>query len=102
MTPSEYLRRHGWRKYNFEGSDGTVCALGAWRKSQNLPIVISCIDLSLQEEWARRFVSVGRDQFPELPWMYTDSASGDVVEFNDHPETSVDDVLLIMEKIEAG
>lgn len=108
-TPSAYLRRHGWCQYDFEGSDGRVCALGAWRRSQNLPILTSCLDLPYitmitqrQEEWAREFVSVGREQFPELSWMLNDSASHDVAEFNDDPGTSVDDVLLIMEKIEAG
>jgi hypothetical protein len=109
VTPSEYLRRHGWCQGIFEGEDGRVCALGAWRRSQNLPILTSCLDLPViekityaQEEWAQKFVFVGQEQFPHLLWMLGDSASNEVAEFNDNPETSVDDVLLVMEKIEVG
>lgn len=100
--PSEVLRTRGMTKGQFEDfRTGQVCAIGAYRASRMQDN--RHWDFVAFRNWMDKFVEVARDQFPA---RMADCAclcgAHTVPAFNDHPDTSLDDVASIMEKIEVA
>lgn len=106
MKPSEVIRQYGWTKGTMHGANG-YCALGAWAVANGAEVAPG------QKSWGgtptmqrrralfeTRFMTVARQQFPErFPWWARPITF--VTSFNDQPTTTVSDVLMILEKIEA-
>jgi hypothetical protein len=91
-TPSRYLRHHGWIQGAMRNGRGQACALGALQMSE-------CF--SGFKEWRQRFTEIAKEKFPERMNEKLISNRDGVVWFNDHQDTTMRDVVMIMEAIEA-
>src|SRR4051794_21517307 len=95
--------RKGWRKGGMYGEDGSACLVGAIDRV-----------LSRKQEGSTRsssacFVVAGktilpviREQFPDRLKPYRNSPTNSTARFNDHPDTTLDDVILVCEKARAA
>lgn len=95
----EVLARRGWTKETFTDDDGRHCLQGALYEAHGVTVTTcSSVRLALAGPMAddmRLVNEVVRDQYPER--FGAVGASW----FNDHPETTVDDVVRVLEKAAA-
>lgn len=92
----DILRRGGWTKNTFTDEGGRHCLQGALHEAHGLrPFDERHVGLPVSEELAsdvRLVNEVIHAQFPER------AGGVGVSRFNDHPSTTVDDVVRVMEK----
>jgi hypothetical protein len=93
-TPvKEYLLKHGWHKGGlwpdgvWHDEDSPVCVLGACMRTET-PI-----------EWSL-LSRIAQEQFPDLVDQW--AAKAPVAQANDHPDSTLEDIFLILDKAEHG
>ena len=80
------LRRDGWKKYSLGSPGRPVCLTGALRQHTSA--------MTLGGPVWDRIDSLIREHFPERISVRAYS----MAPFNDHPDTTLDDVILVLEK----
>jgi hypothetical protein len=94
--------RNGWRKGGMYGEDGSACLIGAIdrvlsRKQENSTrSALTCFQAA-----SEIVLPVIREQFPERIGRYA-VPNNPTARFNDHPDTTLDDVILVCEKARAA
>lgn len=83
------LRTHGWCKNTLEDSQGRMCLIGAAYHVDPLSAELN--------GWKLEVVRVANEQFPER-MDYEDFAEG-IVSFNNDPQTTWDDIEMVLEKV---
>lgn len=94
LTPLDYLRAHGWCKKANEAPDGSLCINGA----VNLWDGLSAWNYETRKR-SPRALAFGEALRDVILEQYPDrSAAGLAWLFNDHADTTLDDVELVLEK----
>lgn len=88
----ERLLTHGWWKSAFGNEEGPNCLAGAAIQVREDRIDLCYLDGS-------DLIAVIKEQFPERMRAHTyDVGWGDVTDFNDWSDTTLEDVLLVLDK----
>jgi hypothetical protein len=102
----QQLTERGWTKHHYTASDGRVCSVGALLavlipefSYETDPADISTHQSVLKQvdDACEHLNAVAAEQYPE---RCDDEDAGDagVVWFNDHPDTTIEDVMRVFEK----
>jgi hypothetical protein len=92
------LRSKGWRKGGMYGENGSACLIGAIDRVLARPSSsLECFDVARDT-----VLPVIREQFPDRLKPYRNSPTNSTARFNDHPDTTLDDVILVCEKARAA
>lgn len=93
----DLLRQTGWTKGIAFAPDGRRCLVGAGMFSRSLimDVINEYFPGRTQYDPARSMDALGVDQEPDTPISYP---SGGLPNFNNHPDTTFDDVELVLEK----
>lgn len=103
----EALDKYGWHKGNWQGMDGSVCGYGAIRMSAYNGGFFNtmCGDFEAsrladeQVHQAHRIASkIALEQFPERFALVGGQRLRGFAIFNDHENTTLDEVILVLEK----
>lgn len=95
---AELRKPDGWRKEGFgewDESSGSVCLLGAVRRVSGVEHLIDAWKVDREADGL--LTPIVEAHFPER-LLGTEL---DVTSFNDHPDTTLDDVILVCEKARA-
>jgi hypothetical protein len=84
----QLLGERGWCKRTFEDQSGRMCLFGALSAAHTAAIEQGH---PMDRAWLNRVRGVVQEQFPNR-------TTGALMSFNDHPDTTVDDVVLVLEK----
>lgn len=89
----EVLRTKGWTKGNYSES-GKHCAIGALAVAMNEGSNLDIFSYGLVEKspLAIQVGKIAKEQFPDR------TSKGYVTVFNDHEDTTLDDVIMVFEK----
>lgn len=91
-----YLLEHGWIKgtmYALDGSD-SVCVVGACAK-----VGLCTEDAKTDQDVWIVLGAIAREQFPD---RLCPERHSDIVAVNDHPDTTLADIVMILEKAAAN
>lgn len=96
MTPIEALDTYGWIKGHYQNEQG-ICMLGAWRVSRFGRIAyLDRQHEREQEEVGQQLGKVAEELFPGRAGEHEPWAAS----FNDHPDTTLEDVKLVFKHYE--
>jgi hypothetical protein len=83
---AQRLKKYGWTQGTYGGVAGPNCLLGALSQLQADALIVSGLAEVIQE------------QYPDRALINVPAGFGVVVDFNDHPDTTLDDILLVLDK----
>lgn len=94
LAAKDYLLQHGWIK----GAAYEMTA-GALEKNPPACVLGACWLLEIPNP-AETLGEIAVEQFPERCTQYVYKTA--IAQVNDHPETTLDDIVLILEKAQAS
>lgn len=98
----DYLEEYGWTKHHMFGSDRSACIMGAFEvvvlgnTKESVSIESGVNTVERNGYWNRIDIvtKIVREQFPGR-----DKGTGfTIANFNDHRDTTYDDVIMVLEK----
>jgi hypothetical protein len=96
------LRSKGWHKGGMYGEDGSACLIGAIDRVLARQMGRHSSALACFQAASETVLPVIREQFPDRLEPYRNSPTNGAARFNDHRETTLDDVILVCEKARAA